>query len=63
LEFSGSTVRIVMEFMGYKQTMSASYKREGKTIIISSSQGDMELEIIDGNTIIGCTIPIDDIEF
>jgi len=62
-EFTGSTVRIGMEFLGYTQRISASYKIEKNVVIISSSEGTMELEIEDNNTLIGVGIPIDDIIF
>jgi len=62
-EFTGSTVRIGMEFMGFTQRISASYRVEKNVVIISSSEGTMELEIEDNNTLIGVGIPIDDIVF
>jgi hypothetical protein len=62
-EFSGNTVRIGMEFMGFTQRISATYKIERNTVIISSSEGIMELEIVDSNTLIGVSFPVDDVEF
>ena len=63
LEFSGSTVRMGMEFMGRSQRISATYKTERNMVIISSAEGIMELEIEDSNTLIGIGSPIDDVVF
>jgi hypothetical protein len=62
-EFSGSRVRIGIEFLGYTQRISASYKIEDGSVIIYSSEGEIELEIIDSNTLIGVGFGVDDITF
>jgi hypothetical protein len=60
---SGSRVRIGVEFLGYTQRISASYVIEDGVVIISGSDGDIELEIEDNNTLIGVGFGLDDIIF
>jgi hypothetical protein len=62
-EFSGSRVRIGIELLGYTQRITASYKIEDGSVIIYSSEGEIELEIIDSNTLIGVGFGVDDITF
>ena len=64
LEFtSSSTVRIGMEFMGLEQRMTATYKIVSGSVIITSSEGTLELEIENNKTLIGVGLLIDGIEF
>jgi hypothetical protein len=61
---SGSRVRIGLEFMGYTQRLSASYVIEDGAVIISSASGEeIELEIVDGNTLMGVGFGMDDVIF
>jgi hypothetical protein len=61
---SGSRVRIGLEFMGYTQRLSASYVIEDGVVIISSASGDeIELEIVDGNTLMGVGFGMDEVIF
>jgi hypothetical protein len=60
---SGNRVRIGLEFMGYTQRLSASYVIEDGVVIISAPDGEIELEIVDGNTLIGVGFGLDDVTF
>jgi hypothetical protein len=60
---SGSRVRIGLEFLGYTQRISASYVVEDGAVIISSPEGEIELDIVDRNTLIGVGFGMDDVTF
>jgi hypothetical protein len=60
---SGSRVRIGLEFLGYTQRISASYVIEDGVVIISSPEGEIELDIVDRNTLIGVGFGMDDVIF
>lgn len=64
-EFTSSTsVRIGMGIMGITTSMTASYKIEGKSVIITHpTEGILELEIENNRTLVGVGMLIDDIEF
>ena len=54
-DFSANgTVRMGIEILGYETTVRAKYKIEDGYVVITSSDGDeIELEIIDANTLEG----------
>jgi hypothetical protein len=63
-EFTGrSTVRIGMEFMGYETRVTASYKIEDNSVIITNGKDIIELEIVDNNTLVGIGFGMDDVRF
>ena len=58
------TVRIGLEFMGYESSIRATYRIEDGYVIITAPDGGIvELEIIDGNTLLGDDIGMWDVTF
>jgi hypothetical protein len=62
-EFSESTVEIGVGSMGNTTIVTASYKIECKSVIISGSNSIIKLEIVDSNTLIGVGFAVDEIKF
>jgi hypothetical protein len=60
---SGNRIRIGLEFLGYTQRISASYIIEDGVVIISGDDGEIELEIVDNNTLLGIGFGLDDVTF
>jgi len=62
--FTRNTVRIRMDIFGIMRTVSGTFEIEyGEYVVISTSEGIIELEIEDNNTLIGIGFPVDDVVF